>query len=137
MNIITVTFEYRVTREVEIITDENLTDAEIEARARKADIEITENMPATTTAFRRVLRASPCNIAIRRETDDFNIETAKAIISILNVQKCFAPDGRLGTYPKWVKFVMIERMVSLGLFRRAPGNSSNYMDTQYYLVESK
>lgn len=134
MNIVTVIFEYRVTRSVEIVTDENLSDEEIEARARKADTEITEHSQAGVIGLRRTLAASPYNIAIRRESDDFNTETGKAVINKLITLNCFAPDGRLGVWPKWLKQVMIDRLVALGLFRRQAGNLENYMDVQYYRV---
>lgn len=135
MNTYTVFIEYTVVREVEIITEQDMTDAELEAEAHKADTEIREHMPATSIAVRRILQASQSKVEnIVRESDDFTLENGQAVVKKLIANKCFAPDGCLGTYPDWLSMTVIDRLVVLGLFRRESGTLENYMDAQYYLI---
>lgn len=135
MNTYTVFIEYAVVRQVEIITEQDMTDAEIEAEARKADTEFRDHMPAVTIHLRRILQASQSKVAnIVRDSDDFTIENGQAVVKKLIANKCFAPDGRLGNYPDWLSMTVIDRLVVLGLFRRESGTLENYMDAQYYLL---
>lgn len=135
MNILKVTLEYTVVRQVEIITELDMTDAEIEADAYKADTEITADMPAPTILLRKVLKGSNYQVAeIVRESDDFDLEAGKAVINKLIVGKCFRPDGALGTYPKWLSVTIIDRMLVLGLFRQENGGPETMNHTTLFRV---
>jgi hypothetical protein len=136
MNIFKVVIEYKVVRHVEIITEHDLTDDEITSDAYIADTEITRDMNASLITLRRVLKASEYRIVeIVRESDDFGMEEGKAVVRKLTNEKCLAPDGRLGTYPKWLSVNLIDRMIVLGLFQRVFGGPETMNHVDYYLVD--
>ncbi len=62
-----------------------------------------------------------------------NEKQANKIMYRLIEENCFAENGRLGIYPQWLKHDDIEFLVSIGMFRREPGNLENYMHVDYFL----
>lgn len=62
MQLYTVTLEYIVTRQVEIISPDKMSHEEVSDEARRADVETHSNMPIRIRALREVLKESPCTV---------------------------------------------------------------------------
>lgn len=69
LKIHTVILAYTVIREVEVFSSEDMTPAEIEAKAKEVDIDLNPLLPATIIYMRRTLKAAECKVTnIRSES---------------------------------------------------------------------
>jgi hypothetical protein len=60
-------------------------------------------------------------------------DQANAIVYRLIEEDCFADGGRLVIYPNWLKDEHMQALISVGVFRREPGNMENLMHETFYI----
>ena len=69
MKVYTVTLEYIVTRQVEIISPDEMSHEEASQEARRADLEVRADTPPRLCAIRELLRKASC-IVRNVQTED-------------------------------------------------------------------
>lgn len=130
-----VTLEYTIRRVITVVSNEPLTDAELQARAMESDLTIPGDPTDDLFGLRALLRAAACSVVeINRASDTFTVEDGRAIVKRLSEKKCFAPDERLEIYPRWLTAYVINALVGFGLLRQEPGSLNNYQHASYYRV---
>ena len=132
-----VTLEYKLRRVITVVSNEPLSDVELQARAVESDLTITGDITDDLFGLRALLRAAECSLVeVNRASDTFTLEDGRAIVTRLKEKKCFAHNGLLlsGNHPHWLNANLLHELVKFGLLRRDPGSFADKLPASFYLI---